>query len=120
MLQCPRIDDGTWSVVVVAGSGQLSAESAFCAMLDSYMVYETSSLLFFLLPMLVMVAIYGRIGSKIRSRGRHSLGKRLEGAVHGETKHTQSRKAIIRMLSKAPANKKSIKMYSGENSQVLL
>lgn len=86
-----------------AGSGVLAPESAFCAMLDSYMVYETSSLLFFLLPMLVMVAIYGRIGSKIRSRGRHSLGKslgkRVEGAVHGETKQSQSRKAIIRMLS---------------------
>lgn len=68
-------------------------------MLDSYMVFETSSLLFFLLPMLVMVAIYGRIGSKIRSRGRHSLGKRVEGVIHSENKQTQSRKAIIRMLS---------------------
>ncbi|KAE8752645.1 Periviscerokinin Receptor [Frankliniella occidentalis] len=81
------------------GSGLLAPESAFCAMLDSYMVYETSSLLFFLLPMLVMVVIYGRIGSKIRSRGRHSLGKRVEGTMHGETKQTQTRKAIIRMLS---------------------
>lgn len=81
------------------GSGKLAPESAFCAMLESYMVCETSSLLFFLLPMLVMIVIYGRIGCKIRSRGRHSLGRRVEGAVHGETRHTQSRKAIIRMLS---------------------
>ncbi|XP_034240930.1 neuropeptides capa receptor-like [Thrips palmi] len=81
------------------GSGVVAQESAFCTMLDSYMVFETSSLLFFLLPMLVMVAIYGRIGSKIRSRGRHSLGKRVEGVIHSENKQTQSRKAIIRMLS---------------------
>nr|UQU42801.1 neuropeptides capa receptor [Bemisia tabaci] len=86
------------------GSGLLVYESAFCAMLDSNMpancpIYELSFLIFFLIPMLIIIVLYVRIGLKIRKRNRHSLGKRVEGTVHGETKNFQSRKSIIRMLS---------------------
>ncbi|XP_067000362.2 neuropeptides capa receptor [Anabrus simplex] len=84
------------------GSGNIVAESAFCAMLDEnvpshYPVYELSSLVFFLIPMLVMVVLYVRMGLTIwRPRG---VGKRVEGSIHRKLKHNQSRKSIIRMLA---------------------
>nr|UQU42802.1 neuropeptides capa receptor [Bemisia tabaci] len=92
------------ALVSEMGSGLLVYESAFCAMLDSNMpancpIYELSFLIFFLIPMLIIIVLYVRIGLKIRKRNRHSLGKRVEGTVHGETKNFQSRKSIIRMLS---------------------
>ncbi len=79
------------------------AESAFCAMLEDdlppdFPIYELSFLLFFLVPMLLIIVLYVRIGLRLRSRNRHSLGKRLEGVIHGESKHTKTRKSIIRML----------------------
>lgn len=86
----------------LTGSGEILYESAFCAMLEvpqGVPMYELSFLFFFFIPMLVILLMYTRIGLKIRSRSRHSLGKRVEGTVHGETKRSQSRKSIIRMLS---------------------
>uniref|UniRef100_A0A8D8W4H4 Neuropeptides capa receptor n=1 Tax=Cacopsylla melanoneura TaxID=428564 RepID=A0A8D8W4H4_9HEMI len=82
------------------GSGERLVDSAFCAMLEipAYPMYELSFIFFFLIPMLVILLMYTRIGFRIRSRSRHSLGKRVEGTVHGETKRSQGRKSIIRML----------------------
>lgn len=74
-----------------------------CAMLLSNMpnfpLYELSCLIFFLVPMLSIAVLYVRMGLRIQSNG---LGRSIEGSVHGETKQAQSRKAIIRMLSKFP------------------
>lgn len=78
-------------------------ESAFCAMLDKNIptgvpIYELSSLLFFLVPMMIIIILYVLIGLQIRQSSRHSLGKQMQGAVHGETKQIQSKKSIVRML----------------------
>lgn len=55
-------------------------ESAFCAMLDNpagFPLWEVSSLVFFVIPMAVMVVLYGRMGLQIRFRAKHTsvLGK---------------------------------------------
>lgn len=112
-------------------------ESAFCAMLDnppSFPLWEVSSLVFFAIPMAVMVVLYGRMGLQIRFRAKHTsvlgeyaikrahrpssiillsvinkiqliyyLNKNLgvqQGSQHGESKHAQNRRAIVRMLGK--------------------
>lgn len=87
------------------GSGNLTEESGICAMLaenvpPNWPIYEISSILFFLLPMVVILILYARMGIKIRKRTGSSLGKKLEGSVH-ETKHSSSssKKAIVRMLA---------------------
>ena len=90
-----------------AGSGNIVSESAFCAMLEdnlppNFPIYELSFLLFFLIPMLVIIVLYVCIALRIRQRSRHSLGKRVEGVIHGESKHTKTRKSIIRMLGTYP------------------
>lgn len=87
------------------GSGSPAYESAFCAMLDKNVptglpIYELSSLLFFLVPMMIIIILYVLIGLRIRQSSRHSLGKQMHGGVHGETKQIQSKKSIVRMLGK--------------------
>lgn len=71
-----------------------------CAMLRDNMpdfpLYELSCLIFFLLPMLLMIALYTQMGRTIQTT---SLGHSLEGTIHGETRHAQSKKTIIQMLS---------------------
>lgn len=111
-------------------------ESAFCAMLDNppgFPLWEVSSLVFFVIPMIVMVVLYGRMGLQIRFRAKHTsvLGEFIytmrqlnvvrrifldaifegffnfflhagvqQGSQHGESKHAQNRRAIVRMLGK--------------------
>ncbi|XP_054264161.1 neuropeptides capa receptor-like [Macrosteles quadrilineatus] len=75
-------------------------ESAFCGMLDENIpdnlpIYELSFIVFFLLPLCIIGVLYTKIGLQIRSG---SLDKGVNGSVHGETKTSQSRKSIIRML----------------------
>ncbi|XP_043466176.1 neuropeptides capa receptor-like [Leptopilina heterotoma] len=82
------------------GSENISTDSAMCAMLRDNMpdfpLYELSCLIFFLLPMLLMVALYTQMGRTIQST---SLGHSLEGTIHGENRHAQSKKTIIQMLT---------------------
>lgn len=78
-------------------SGNLVDESAFCGMLtqpDNWPLSEISTIVFFIVPMLVIMVLYIRMGIKIRRRTLCSLG-----SVHGENRHSQNRKAIIRMLA---------------------
>ncbi|XP_066600198.1 neuropeptides capa receptor-like [Prorops nasuta] len=81
-------------------SGRESKDSALCAMLlnniPKFPLYELSCLIFFLIPMLLIAVLYVRMGFRIQST---TLGRSIEGSVHGETRQAQSRKAIIRMLS---------------------
>lgn len=101
---------------------------------DQFPLWEVSFAVFFAIPMLIMLILYGRMGLKIRSRTRHTvaLGECFnnsdhirnfnvkilcliiiysllflshptgvqQGSIHGESKQTQSRRAIIRMLGK--------------------
>ncbi|XP_034836440.1 neuropeptides capa receptor [Maniola hyperantus] len=87
-------------------SGNASLESAFCAMLElpSWHICELSSLFFFLLPGLLILCLYVRMGLRIRSTHTHSPGSPgtlngVNGSVHGEARQAQSRKNIIRMLA---------------------
>ncbi|CAD7082421.1 unnamed protein product [Hermetia illucens] len=78
-------------------------DSAFCAMLENppgFPLWELSSCLFFVIPMILIVILYGRMGCRIRSRTRHSIALGVQqGSMHKESRHQQSRKAIIRMLA---------------------
>ncbi|CRK99529.1 CLUMA_CG012848, isoform A [Clunio marinus] len=84
-------------------TGEEIPDSAFCAMLDNpdkFPLWEVSTCVFFAFPMLIMVILYGRMGLKIRSRTRHTVALGVQqGSIHGESKQSQSRKAIIRMLA---------------------
>ncbi|XP_053999844.1 neuropeptides capa receptor-like isoform X1 [Hylaeus anthracinus] len=86
------------------GSDNYSADSAICAMLLPYMpnfpLYELSSIIFFFIPMLVILVVYSRIGWKIRNSTRDTLHSVAHGgAIHGDSRQMQSRKSVIRMLS---------------------
>lgn len=78
-------------------------DSAFCGMLENtpgFPLWELSSCLFFVIPMVVIMILYGRMGCRIRSRTRHSIALGVQqGSMHKESRHQQSRKAIIRMLA---------------------
>ncbi|XP_071452814.1 neuropeptides capa receptor-like [Hetaerina americana] len=82
-------------------SGHIVLESAFCAMLDEnipphWPIYEASSLVFFIIPMVVIAVLYARMG---RGVVRNNTVCRSSSAVHGESKQTNSRKAVVRMLA---------------------
>ncbi|KAG6462549.1 hypothetical protein O3G_MSEX013331 [Manduca sexta] len=92
------------------GSGNASLESAFCAMLElpSWYLCELSSLLFFILPAIVMMCLYIRMGLRIKyvmgsthasKPGSPGTLNGVNGSVHGEARQAQSKKAIIRMLA---------------------
>ncbi|XP_063991336.1 neuropeptides capa receptor-like [Diachasmimorpha longicaudata] len=82
------------------GSDHNSEESAFCAMLlhnmPAFPLYELSCVIFFLIPLILIMVLYIRMGLRIQSK---TLGRSIEGTVHGETRQAHSRKIIIRMLS---------------------
>ncbi|CAH0718894.1 unnamed protein product, partial [Brenthis ino] len=87
-------------------SGNASLESAFCAMLElpSWYICELSSFFFFILPGLIILCLYVRMGLRIRSTHAHNPGgpgtlNGVNGSVHGEARQAQSRKNIIRMLA---------------------
>ncbi|CAK1588862.1 unnamed protein product [Parnassius mnemosyne] len=92
------------------GSGNDSLESAFCAMLElpSWYICELSSLFFFILPGIIILCLYVRMGLRIRyvmgstqtqNPGSPRTLNGVNGSVHGEARQAQSRKNIIRMLA---------------------
>lgn len=85
-------------------SGNYSADSAICAMLLPYMpdfpLYELSTIIFFLIPMLIILVVYTRMGLKIRNSTKDTLNSVVQGAIHGDSRQIQSRKSVIKMLSK--------------------
>ncbi|XP_041969187.1 neuropeptides capa receptor-like [Aricia agestis] len=92
------------------GSGNISLESAFCAMLElpSWHICELSSFFFFLLPGVVILCLYVQMGLRIRASqasvvgggGGYGAGALygVNGSVHGEARQAHSRKNIVRML----------------------
>lgn len=56
-------------------------ESAFCSMspkiVNEIPVFEVSFCIFFVIPMILIILLYGRMGAKIRSRTNQKLGKYL-------------------------------------------
>ncbi|XP_012523767.2 neuropeptides capa receptor [Monomorium pharaonis] len=85
------------------GSGNYSADSAICAMLlpdmPKFPLYELSCIIFFLIPMLVILVVYTRMGLKIKSSTKETLGPIQGSHVHGDHQQVHSRKSVIRMLS---------------------
>ena len=74
-------------------SGIPVLQSAFCGMLDiPEMLYEFSSLVFFLVPMVALVVLYTRMGLKIRRQGQQVL---QEGT------RENAKKVMLKMLGKS-------------------
>ncbi|KAI4486168.1 hypothetical protein M0802_012511 [Mischocyttarus mexicanus] len=84
-------------------SGNYSTESAICAILSTNMpnfpLYEISCIIFFFLPMLVILVVYTRMGLEIHRSTKRVVGPIIHSSIHGETRQVQSRKSTIRMLS---------------------
>ena len=85
------------------GTGKIVTESAFCAMLQENLppylpVYEISSFLFFLLPMIIIIVLYVRIGLTLRNRNKNTVGGRLSEEIKNDSRRPHSKKPIIRML----------------------
>ena len=79
---------------------QTIPESAFCTIQPTPpFLFEFSSLLFFIMPMTIMIFLYVRMGLRIRKTA--TFGKNT--AVHGESKQAQSKKAILKMLGEKTA-----------------
>ncbi|XP_059060967.1 neuropeptides capa receptor-like [Achroia grisella] len=82
-------------------SGNISLESAFCALMAPSPLLELSSIFFFFVPGVLILCLYVRMGLHIRTTRvseKTKLGL-LNGQVHGETRQAKSRKTIIRMLA---------------------
>ncbi|CAL7936954.1 unnamed protein product [Xylocopa violacea] len=81
----------------------LVLDSAICAMLLPYMpdfpLYELSCIIFFFIPMMVILVVYIRMGLKIRNSTKDTLNSVMQGAIHGDSRQIQSRQSVIRMLS---------------------
>ncbi|CAB0010283.1 unnamed protein product [Nesidiocoris tenuis] len=76
--------------------------TGFCAMLaenvpQGFPIYELSFIIFFLVPMLIIIVLYSLIGRKIQSRG-NALEVDMDGSVHRDVRHLKSRRNIVRML----------------------
>ncbi|XP_037946171.1 neuropeptides capa receptor-like [Teleopsis dalmanni] len=75
------------------------ADSAFCAIRPfDFPFFEISFCVFFVIPMILIIILYGRMGAQIRSRTTQQLGVQ-QGSMHRESRHQQSRRAVIRMLA---------------------
>ena len=75
--------------------GQEVASSAFCGMLDiPVMLYELSSFVFFLLPLVMMVFLYVRMGIRIRMTSAQNLGQSRQG----DERRKQNKKSVLQML----------------------
>ncbi|XP_031629910.1 neuropeptides capa receptor-like [Contarinia nasturtii] len=77
-------------------------ESAFCGTFSSPPgLYQTSTIVFFTIPMLIICILYTKMAIEIRSRSKHTkeLGIRSTGTSGGSTKQSKSRRAIIKMLA---------------------
>ena len=79
-------------------SNEEVASSAFCAMLDiPPLLYEFSSIVFFVVPMVSLVVMYSMMGWRVVTTAR-----RRQSLMTGDSSNTQGRertkKAVIEML----------------------
>lgn len=77
-------------------------ESALCATFYAPVgLYETSTIVFFAIPMLIIFVLYSQIATKIRSRSKHTITKELgiRSTTATQSKQSKSRRAIIKMLA---------------------
>lgn len=85
--------------------GEETPESGLCAIITRPPgLYETSTIAFFVIPMLIIVVLYVQMATEIRSRSKRSvtkqLGIRSNSNQSKSTKNqSKSRRAIIKMLA---------------------
>ena len=79
-------------------SGEEVVSSAFCAMLDiPPFLYEFSSIIFFVVPMVSLVVMYSMMGWRMvtTNRRRQSL---MTGDGSNNTSRDRTKKAVLKML----------------------
>ncbi|XP_018802611.1 PREDICTED: neuropeptides capa receptor-like [Bactrocera latifrons] len=64
---------------------------------EEFPLFDISFCFFFVIPMLLIIILYGKMGAQIRFSTTLQLGVQ-QGSMHQESRHQQTRKAIIRML----------------------
>lgn len=77
-------------------------ESALCATFNAPIgLYETSTIVFFAIPMLIILVLYYQMATQIRSRSKRSVTKELGIRPNNltQSKQSKSRRAIIKMLA---------------------
>ncbi|XP_067643459.1 neuropeptides capa receptor [Eurosta solidaginis] len=82
-------------------TNKIIPESAFCSMInypDNFPLFEVSFCVFFVVPMFIIFILYGKMGAQIRFSTTLQLGVQ-RCSMHRESRHQQSRKAVIRMLA---------------------
>lgn len=79
--------------------GEDTPESQLCASLKPIPpgLFEMSTIIFFVIPMIIMIWLYTQIGIKIRSRSKHIITKEL-GIRSNNLTQSKSRRSIIKML----------------------
>lgn len=82
-------------------TGEEVYESGLCATLSNPAgLYETSTIVFFVIPMLIILVLYVQMATEIRLRSKNSVTKEL--GLHSNSisaKQTKSRRSIIKMLA---------------------
>lgn len=74
-------------------------ESSLCRALSTPSgLYETSTIVFFAIPMLIIIVLYAQMAFEIRLRSKQSNANEL-GIRSANAKQTKSRRAIIKMLA---------------------
>ncbi|XP_033149511.1 neuropeptides capa receptor isoform X2 [Drosophila busckii] len=78
-------------------------ESAFCS-IDSefpekYPLFEISFCVFFVIPMIIIILFYGRMGAQIRARTNEKLGVQPGNNPRDTRSSQKKKKAVIRMLA---------------------
>ncbi|XP_060530951.1 neuropeptides capa receptor-like [Cylas formicarius] len=83
-------------------SKQFIEESAMCAMTSqpaNIPLTEMSTIIFFVIPLLIIMVQYTNMGITIWRTAETNFGNKLKGSVHRKNRRLQSNKSIIRMLS---------------------
>ncbi|XP_019756920.1 neuropeptides capa receptor isoform X1 [Dendroctonus ponderosae] len=83
-------------------STNIVEESAMCAMVNqpkNIPLTELSSLIFFIVPTVIIAVLYCNMGITIAKASRAKFENKVKGSIHRKNKKHQSNKSIIRMLS---------------------
>lgn len=103
--------------VIFTDSGNISETSAFCGMLKEHMpgfpVYELSFIFFFLVPMLVIMILYTKMGRQINN-SLSATKKTNVNQFNKEAQHMKSRRGIVKMLSKLQST-----LYYKSNNELI-
>ncbi|ENN78959.1 hypothetical protein YQE_04578, partial [Dendroctonus ponderosae] len=82
-------------------STNIVEESAMCAMVNqpkNIPLTELSSLIFFIVPTVIIAVLYCNMGITIAKASRTKFENKVKGSIHRKNKKHQNNKSIIRML----------------------